>query len=154
MVEHHDTLNPSENNLVSRRAALQGTAALGALALPAGAALATEAPALLGGTDPHVAWWAERAPLVAEIAALDKAGGSDAEVDPLFTRQCDLEELIVTTPPTTAEGLAIVAAASLSFHDFDARPEVDGAGAVTMAGYILAHTPPDVLRRAGVEAQS
>jgi hypothetical protein len=149
MVEHNPTLNPSTNNTLTRRAALAGTAACGALALPAMPALA--AIELPGGEDPHVGWWAEMVEIRAEQDATDEFD------DDVSARESELEKLIGRTPPTTPEGAAIIAAMIIAGHKMmypDGRgmdwiePE-DRAGD-TLARHLLAATPADVLRRAGL----
>jgi hypothetical protein len=75
------------------------------------------------------------------------------DYDTHLDRECDLESLIARTMPTTPEGLAIVATVLLKWYrDVESCPEVEDQAGATLARYILAGMPADVLARAGVEA--
>jgi hypothetical protein len=138
---------------ITRRHAIQSTAGIGALALPAGTALAAvEMPT---GTDPHIAWWRERQQLNREIDELESLPHGHGAVDGLATRKGELDSLIVGTPPTTLEGAAIVAAALLWWQDQEEQTppgwsDIDAEAGGTLARYFLASLPADVLRRGGV----
>ena len=160
MAEHEFTHSYDHRNLLSRRRALQGAAAVGALAVPAAVALTIEATKLSAASaadDPLIAMWAERVEIVAKIGGdnFDDAPGGNAG---LYVRMWDLENEIAATAPTSPEGLAIVATVLLIHYDQHREPfehwgtlENDTVAGAHVARYVLATTPPDVLRRAGLE---
>ena len=156
------TTNPQSAGQMTRRAALRGTAAIGAAVLPAGVAMAataaratTEAAALPTGTDPHIGWWRDRQQLSREIDELESLPHMDGALDEPVSRQNELDNLIVGTPPTTLEGAAIVATALLWWQDPEGQTpgwgDIDKEAGGTLARYFLAGLPPDVLQRAGME---
>jgi hypothetical protein len=175
MAISESTPNPDNRNHLTRRAALRSTAATAAAVLPAAAAIAATKETSSGvfdqfvqtwkanpemprrfagiastGTDPHIGWWAE----LREVrASLD---GDDMGEDDLLDRECEIENLIAVTAPTTPEGAAIVAAMIVAGH---ARVYPKGTAGViepedaaggTLARYFLAGLPPAVLQRAGL----
>jgi hypothetical protein len=73
----------------------------------------------------------------------------------LWMEQRRLGDLIAATMPTTAAGVAIVAAVLLEWHRETGEGhyyETDQSAGQTLARHILANTPPEVLRRAGLAA--
>ena len=138
--------SPCPKSNLTRRAALSGAVAVGALALPAAAALTIEASKLSAGTDPHVAWWAERKEVLAEIGDDEYEPAADG----LYSRKWDLEEAIAKTPAATPEGLALVSTVLLMWHAEVSYHEVDQLAGATLARRILDTTPADVLDRAGL----
>jgi hypothetical protein len=156
-------LNPDHRNRLTRRAPLAGTAAVAALVLSAGAALA--AGDLSTGTDPHPAWWQAARRLRSEADAItrqmDAAHGRavvelERQREPLWVEEWEIVGRIVSTPPTTVEGAAIVATALLWMVETsgeETRLDEITAG-TTLATYFLAGLPADVLERAGLEPRS
>jgi hypothetical protein len=135
---------PTRRKFLGRSVTLAAATATGALALPAGAAVAAiELPA---STDPHLGWWRELQEVRAEF---------DLDDDDLSDRKHELEDKIAQTPPATPEGAAIVAAMIVTGHarvylsGIPVEPE-DRAGD-TLARYLLDRLPADVKRRAGLE---
>lgn len=109
MAVNESTRNLCADNTLTRRAALAGTAACGALALPAGAALAVESATVAdSGTDhPLVALWEELLDLVDAFNAYD--GPGEAEDSPIGARLDEVEHLIETAQPDDPVGLAVQA---------------------------------------------
>ena len=140
--------NPDHRNHLTRRAALHGAAAVGALALPAGA-LATELPT---GADAHLAWWRERQELKRRADAMIVPEDEDSEAQAaLWSQQWEFDHLILETAPTTALGAVVVAATLLA-----SRAEVGPAlnegsrwedAGQTLANYILEQAPVELRAR-------
>jgi hypothetical protein len=173
MAEHESKQNPDNRNHITRRSALQGTAAAAAMAVPTAAVASTGAPGgfydrtiahwkehpelmqrfsgiASTGVDPHISWWAE----LQEVRAL--LDGEAMGEDDLLDREHELENLIALTPPTTPEGAAIVAAMIVAGHarvypKGTAHIEPEDAAGGTLARWFLAGLPPAVLQRAGLE---
>jgi hypothetical protein len=145
MAEHESAHSPQHCN---RRQALQGAAAVGALALPAGV-VAMAAGKIVSvpnyGTDPLIAMWQERQ---AAKAAADAAEDGPDE-DELGDRYINIEARIAKTTPVSPEGLAIVATVLLVWSRDGSLPK--DVASVTVSQYILSTAPADVLRRAGLE---
>ena len=99
--------------------------------------------------------WFERGGLK-ELSTQVEAVEAESDKGDLKRRKWALEEQIAVTPPTTAEGLALVATVQLMWHGEvaeDAQMLEARAGA-TLARHILAETPADVLQRAGLGERS
>lgn len=139
----------TELTTIDRRALLAAApAAVGAVALPAGALVAMPAT-----EDPHIAWWhewheARRALAEAEAARVD----DDDELEEPNKRCWKLEEKILKTKPDTLAGAMIVAAmltwtVETVLPDPDAR-EYEVHGGMHLAAFLREIAPPELAVRA------
>jgi hypothetical protein len=158
MAMHESAHSPEHCNTLTRRAALYGAAGCSALATLPVAVLADTSANLPLYTDPLIAMWAERQ----KAKAAADAGEDGPDEDELVDRLAGIEDVILRTVPVSPEGAAIVATVLLENWDEQdavaqraygspAYRDPEKAGGDSLAQHILANTPADVLRRAGLE---
>ena len=90
-----------------------------------------------------------------ELSAQIEAVGAESDKGDLERRKWRSRNRFISTPPTTAEGLALVATVQLMWHgEVEDAQMLEACAGATLARHILAATPADVLQRAGLDERS